>query len=262
MDIEKLADSLAPVIRAAVEKATAPLLARISELEARPVLKGDPGENGVDGKDGKDGEKGADGLSVTLDDVRPILEEAVKSLPVPQDGKDGRDGIDGKDGASVSLSDVEPLVQAKAAEWLEARSAAWELDFERRAQGVLERAVDRLPKPVDGKDGRDGFSFEDFTLDYDGERTITFKFERGGEVKSHSFLVPIVLDAGYYVEGESYQKHDGVTFGGSYWIAQKETTSKPEIGNEDWRLAVKKGRDGKHGENGKDYVKPTVQVPR
>src|SRR5690625_3473077 len=75
-------------------------------------------------------------------EARP-LPEAVKGDP----GKDGKDGRDGKDGTSVSLEDVEAMLSGKMAEWA--------LDFERRAQGVLERAVDRMPKPADGKDGRD-----------------------------------------------------------------------------------------------------------
>lgn len=41
-----------------------------------------------------------DGISVTIDDVRPLVEEAVAkavaAIPVPRDGKDGMDGKDGK----------------------------------------------------------------------------------------------------------------------------------------------------------------------
>ncbi|MNY32598.1 hypothetical protein D3C86_1668240 [compost metagenome] len=57
--------------------------------------------------------------------------------------------------------------------------------------------------------------------------------------------MPVVLDRGYYREGDAFEKGDGVTFGGSYWIAQATTRTKPEIGNAEWRLAVKKGRDAK-----------------
>ena len=34
--------------------------------------------------------------------------------------------------------------------------------------------------------------------------------------------------------------------GGSVWIAQADTKAKPD-GSADWRLAVKKGRDGRDG---------------
>lgn len=46
-------------------------------------------------------------------------------------------------------------------------------------------------------------------------------------------------------QGVKYLEGDGVTWGGSFWIAQKDTATKPDGG--EWRLAVKKGRDGKDG---------------
>lgn len=202
MDIEKFAAAMAPVIRDQVDKATAPLLDRITELEARK------------------------------------MPEAIKGDP----GRDGRDGADGADGTSVSVEDVERMV--------EGRVAGWALDFERRAQGVLERAVDRMPKPVDGKDGRDGMDglgFDDLAVDHDGDRGIALKFSRDGICKEFRVDIPAVLDRGVYKEGSAYQRGDAVTWGGSLWIAQKDAPeSKPGLGD-GWRLAVKKGRDGKDG---------------
>lgn len=202
MDIEKFAAAMAPVIRAQVDKATAPLLERIAELEARK------------------------------------LPEAIKGDP----GQPGRDGEDGADGTSVALEDVERMV--------EGRVAAWALDFERRAQGVLERAVDRMPRPADGKDGRDGadgIGFDDLTVEHDGERGIVLRFARGSEVKEFPLSFPVTIDRGVYKEGSAYQRGDAVTWGGSLWIAQKDSPeSKPGMGD-GWRLAVKKGRDGKDG---------------
>jgi len=57
--------------------------------------------------------------------------------------------------------------------------------------------------------------------------------------------VPLVIDRGVFRADGLYDKGDGVTFGGSFWIAQTETAARPGEGNTDWRLAVKKGRDGK-----------------
>lgn len=202
MDIEKFAAAMAPVIRAQVEMATAPLLARIAELEARKIP------------------------------------ESIKGEP----GKDGRDGRDGADGASVALSDVEGMVEGKV--------AAWALDFERRAQGVLERAIDRVPKPADGKDGRDGvdgLGFDDLSVKHDGERSLTLAFSRADVCKEFRVDLPVVIDRGVYKDDSAYQRGDAVTWGGSLWIAQKDSPdSKPGTGD-GWRLAVKKGRDGKDG---------------
>ena len=200
MDIEKFAAAMAPVIRASIERATAPLLERIAELEAREIpvpLKGDRGEA-------------------------------------------GRDGADGKDGDSVSVDDVERMVESKV--------SGWALDFERRAQGVLERAVDRIPRPADGKDGRDGvdgLGFDDLSVDHDGERRIALKFTRAGICKEFAVELPVVLDRGVYKAEGEYQKGDAVTWGGSLWIAQKDVPESKPGEDGGWRLAVKKGRDSK-----------------
>lgn len=84
------------------------------------------------------------------------------------------------------------------------------------------------------------------TLDYDGERTFTFLFQRGGHIEERRFVAPVVLDRGVYRPETDYAKGDSVTYGGSVWIAQSDTKAKPD-GSPDWRLAVKKGRDGKDG---------------
>jgi hypothetical protein len=96
----------------------------------------------------------------------------------------------------------------------------------------------------DGIDGKDGLGFEDLVVDYDGERRFALQFLRGAEVKEFAFTLPLVLDRGVWREGH-YEKGDAVTWGGSTWIAQRATDAKPDSGNGDFRLAVKKGRDAK-----------------
>jgi hypothetical protein len=61
--------------------------------------------------------------------------------------------------------------------------------------------------------------------------------------KDHEIKTGIPLDAGVWTERE-YTAGDGVTHGGSFFIAQANTTEKP--GKSDlWRLAVKRGADGR-----------------
>lgn len=103
--------------------------------------------------------------------------------------------------------------------------------------------------PVVGKDGepgKDGLGFDDLAVDYDGEKTVTLKFTKGETVKEFPFVMPIVIDRGVYREACEYKAGDAVTWGGSIWIAQKNTAAKPDTGA-DWRLSVKRGRDGKDG---------------
>jgi hypothetical protein len=243
--------------------------------------RGDPGPQGIPGEPGKDGlvgpqgerglpgesikgDPGVDGKSVTLDDVLPVIEAAVKAIPIPKDGRDGidgssvtveqvmpelkeevgrlvatiptpKDGKDGVDGNSVTVEDIREV--------LELQHTKWVLDFERRAQEFLQRTFDAVPKP---RDGLDGLGFDDLTVTHDGERTFKLCFARGEQSKEFSFKVPVVIERGVHKQGQSYERGDGVTFGGNYWIAQKDTADKP--GESDgWRLAVRRGRDGKQG---------------
>ena len=96
----------------------------------------------------------------------------------------------------------------------------------------------------DGQDGRDGLGFDDLAVDYDGDRQVTFRFTQGDRVKEFPLVLPIVLDRGVYRPDQDYQKGDAVSFGGSLWIAQEVTQDKPET-SAAWRLAVKRGRDGR-----------------
>lgn len=204
-----------------LEGMAAQLQAEVVAFSAEPV----PGPPGAPGLPGKDAEPV---------DTEALAKEIAALIPAPADGPPG------KDGASVTLEDVQTL--------LEPEFAKWALDFERRAHETLQKTIDRFPKPKDGEDGKDGIDaigFDDLTVEHDGARSFTLKFVSGERVKEFAFSVPVVIDAGYYREGEAYEKGDGVTFGGSYWIAQALTRTKPEIGNDEWRLAVKKGRDAK-----------------
>jgi hypothetical protein len=58
---------------------------------------------------------------------------------------------------------------------------------------------------------------------------------------------PIGLDyKGVYVKGRSYSKNMGVSHAGSIWVAVREYPEKePGQPHSGWRLAVKRGTDGK-----------------
>lgn len=213
LDVEKLIAG----VHEYVERAIKPLNDRIASQD-------------VELKALRDAAPAKDGASVSLSDVLPALsegldakiaaevEKGIAAIPRPKDGK------------SVTLDDLAPL------------QSAWALDFERYANGVLQRAIELFPKP---KDGKDGFALEDLQMSFDGERTLSMKFVRGDLVKSLDMVLPTVLDRGVFREGDSYVKNDGVTFGGSYFIVKKDSPEgKPGL-SDDFRLSVKRGRDGK-----------------
>lgn len=225
-----------------------PVIARIAEIEKRQPEKGEQGPTGPAGENGRNG---LDGKSVTPDDVLPALREelkvAIDAIPKPQDGRDGvngvdgKDGIPGKDGKSISLEEARGLLT----DIHEMSVSKWALDFERRASDLIQRCIDRIPAPENGKDGRDGVGFDDLTVEHDGTGLVSIKFVRGSVTKSFDIRLPVLIDKGIFKDEEIYQKGDCVTCGGSLWIAQTDkAVGKPGI-SEDWRLAVKRGRDGK-----------------
>jgi collagen type III alpha len=254
--------------------------------DGAPGLSGKDGERGLAGKDGKDGAPGAPGLkgqdadpalvaemvSKAVAEALPLmLQKALEAaspdfiakmlaqVPKPADGKDGRDGIDGvngkdgsdgiagKDGADgaagkdVEIETVRSLIVRELG-FLPPAQPGKDADPE-VMQAMILRAVDDLPKP---KDGEDGLGFDDLTIEEKDERTLAFVFRRGDRQKRFDYKLPTLIDRGTYKSGAVYERGDTITYGGSLFIAQRDTlpTEKPEDGSGAFRLAVKRGRDG------------------
>lgn len=113
LDLERLTDALASLTYRAIEDATAPLVARIADLEKRidrlPAQKdgerGEPGEKGAPGRDGLDVKDlfRADGGRL----VAVMSDGTTKDMGqfVGKDGANGRDGRDGRDGVDALCLD-------------------------------------------------------------------------------------------------------------------------------------------------------------
>jgi len=206
-----------------------------------PGERGPAGERGADGRDGIDGKDGAPGIA-------------------GKDGAPGRDGIDGKDAdPAIIRAEVERAVAAIPLP--QDGKDAPPVDVEKIALDVLSRihpprdGRDGAPgKPgekgdpgQDGRDGKDGLSIEDFDIALKDGRTLEISLKCGDRVVTKSTRLDIPLDRGTFKPGNAYQKGDGVTYGGSWWIAQADTAESPGTESKAWRLAVKRGRDGKDG---------------
>jgi hypothetical protein len=219
-EIEQTASALVEkAIDAAVEKIVPPEVPKPVELPdvagmVRDAVAAIP--RPVDGKD-------AD-MQEMAKLVDAAVTKAVAALPAPKDGKDGiglAGGMIARDGNLVlTLSDGTT-----------------------RDLGIV---VGRNGEPGKdgnpGRDGTDGLGFDDleFTVSDDG---AFLTFVRGEAKKT--FRLPIVIDRGVWRERGAFRAGDAVTWAGNYYIAQRDTTSRPDGPNSDWRLAVKKGRDGK-----------------
>lgn len=194
-----------------------------------------------------------DGESITVEDVRPMLAEmvsdAVKSIPPAEAGKDADMGALKEHLAELvkgiqipSAPGVQEIADAVSAGY-ERRFSDQQLSWERQARETFEKAADRMPAP---KDGRDALPLESFDIELgeDG-RTVTVKMQAGEVVLEKSVKIASVIDRGVFSAEKGYEQGDGTTYGGCYWIAQKDAPEGVPGGSADWRLAVKKGRDGK-----------------
>ena len=174
---------------------------------------------------------------------------AVAAIPAGRDGVDGKDGADGKDGQDGRdaleldiLDDIDPqksyprgTVAAFRGGLIKATrrtgpigdslaSAGWRVILRGVASTEVEPSEDL--------------------------RTLSIRLTHtDGEVVERTLRSPSLVYRGVFREGgddgSGYQGGDAVTFGGSLWVALRATTSKPGEGSPDWRLAVKKGRDGR-----------------
>ncbi len=235
-DVREFKDALAEA-QSPVLAHVASLVTRIADLEARAPVpgpvgatgeKGDPGErgaNGLNGTNGSDGIHGKDGA----------------------DGRHGKDGADGRHGIGITAALIDK----------DGQLVLTMTDGTVHKVGVVVgRTGDMGQKGADGTNGRDGIDglgFDDMTWEYDGDRTLTVKWQRGEVVKTFPICAPWTIYRGIYQEGQTYERGDSVTYGGSQWIAKQDTTAKPGLATEDsraWQLAVKVGREGKVGPQG------------
>ena len=258
IDAQAFGAELAAIVKAA----TAPLIARIDALEKASSVLPEPGRDGKDADpdvvaalvfDRVKAELETKGDSepdvMTVDDIKALIvievASAVSDLPPAQKGEDGADGKDGEPGEKGEPGrdglDVKDLFRADGGRLVAVMSDGTTKDL-----GVF---VGKDGEPgrdgADGKDGSDGLGFEDMSFEFDEHGRVLAKFQRGDVVKS--IRLPGIIDRGPYKSGESYEKGDSVSYGGSLWIAQGPTGDKPD-GSKGWRLAVKKGRDGKDGQ--------------
>lgn len=171
-------------------------------------------------------------------EARPAPEKGDKGEP-GQDGKDGANGVDGQPGTDGR--GVKELLIDR-----DGNLVATMDDGKMKSLGPV---IGKDGEP--GQDGKDGLGFDDMDVAVlDDDRTIELSFRRGEEEKAFTLKWPTVIYREVFKAGETYQPGDAVTWGGSLWIAEKETDTKPDTAESGWKLAVKRGRDGKDAKHG------------
>lgn len=205
-------------------------------------LIGPQGEKGIDGSQGPQGERGLAGERGETGPIGPIGDK----------GDSGRDGADGK---SVTIEDIRGVLDLEVTRAL--------LDFERRSMDVLQRAIDRMPPPVagkdgaPGKDGKDGLGFDDLGIEYDERRRSYLTFKRGDDVQR--FFLRGAFQ-GVFVEGTPYKRSDTVIWDGGQFesLIDNDGSVKPndrvKDGPQVWQLSVMRGKQGERGTKGEKGI--------
>lgn len=235
--------------------------------ELRALVESIPkAKNGENGKNGRDGE---DGTSVTVEQVLAMVEKSVANIPKPRDGRDGTNGD------SISLEALDRLIADRislamtklppARDGLNGEPGrdAMEIQilgalvpgrsyqrgtYAHHAGGIVTATRDTDPgaATLDASGWRvmvEGLAAIVVTQKAERTFVVACQMTSGRQVLSE-FSVPVVIERGVWKADRTYEIGDGVTWDGSYWIAQKATGEKPGT-SDSWRLAVKRGRDGR-----------------
>lgn len=187
-------------------------------------------ENGRDGRDGRDADMEA-------------LIQMIKTLAVP--GRDGKDGAPGRDALAIEpLSDIDLQKSFPRGTWAHHRGGLW-----------LARTT------TDGLKGWDNIlaGQAEQLIHQDSEDPRLFVIETtlsNGSITTKQFRIPVMIYRQIYRDGGEYERGDTVTWNGNLWICEVDATKAKPGTSEDWRLAVRSGRDGKDLRDAKEPEPP------
>lgn len=275
LDVTKLIDG----IHGYIGRALSPLAARIAALEQREPTpgqkgdpgprgdKGDPGQDGRSGKDGVDGSPGEPGAKGEKGDQGErgekgdAGERGADGSPGQKGdagepggrGERGEKGDPGHDGRDALQIDILPAIDPTKA-YPRGTFAQW--------RGGLIRAF-RETAPV-GDEGIEKSGWDvvlngwlDFhILPTEDGRTFKMWVERtSGPTAAGTLRVPSVIYRGVWKHDQEYARGDMATWDGSVWHCEADSTKDQPGTSPAWKLAVKRGvngRDGKDGSQGKE----------
>ncbi|WP_395406296.1 phage portal protein [Pseudoduganella sp. UC29_106] len=203
-----------------------------------------------------------DGKDADPEQIRTLVAEAVKDIPAP------------KDGQSVPIEEVQKMVAeavAKAVAAIVVKDGApgrdalhleilpaidTEKSYVRNTYATHNGGLWRSYETTHGMKGWecvvDGVAGIEVQAPDERTCVVVIRQASGAEERKE-FTIPGVVDKGIFRDGEAYKRGDGVTFGGSWFLAQKDQPAGKPGESSDWRLAAKRGRDGK------DAMPPAVK---
>ena len=212
-DIKEVGDELISVVKTYTGSQVEPVIKRLDELCEKVAALPTP-ENGKD---------------ADPELVKQLVKEAVAEIPVPENGSNGEDGRD-----ALDLDVMQSIDEARR--------------YRRNSYASHKGGLWKTIRTSEGMDGWECIvdGIDAVHIEMSDDRTISIKTVlSSGRVEQKAFSLPVVLDRGVYAAEKSYSQGDGVTYGGCYWIAQKDAPEGVPGASDDFRLAVKKGRDGR-----------------
>lgn len=104
----------------------------------------------------------------------------------------------------------------------------------------------RGPDGRDGRDGKDGVASLD-EIKAIASKAVDDRLEAEVQKRVAEVVgaLPTMQYRDVFKQGQTYRAGECVTWAGSLWHANQETSDKPGNGSKAWTLAVKCGRDGK-----------------
>lgn len=165
------------------------------------------------------------------------LQKEIDRLPKPRDGNDGKDGTNGLDGKFNPPQPYQSERQYALNDWVTHDGGVWVAA--RRVVRSEPGANNDWDCIVPGVKAATAHVLEDGRT-----AVITLSFT-GGATVDHKLRFDVPVARGVYAADQEYQKDDVVTWGGSWFIAQKSgKLGRPEEDSA-WKLTIKRGTHGK-----------------
>lgn len=190
----------------------------LAEIQTRAAMSGPQGERGLSGERGEPGPVGPQGEQGPPGVAGPAGDRGERGVDGIA-GLSGRDGLAGRDGADSTVPGPAGPQGERGADGLAGRDGA----------------ASTVPGPQGerGERGADGIA----TLE-ELDARIEARF---AELQVRTFAD---VYQGVFEPDKSYTRGLLTTWGGSLWLSLNQTRSKPGE-NDDWRLVVKRGADGR-----------------
>lgn len=275
MDPKKLAEEIFAAVRDYLQRSLEPLRVQLaavqSEQRAAPIAgpagevgpRGEPGQPGARGEKGEPGpqgavgepgprgergEKGDTGEPGLAGEPGPVGPPGPKGDPGAP-GAAGEKGAPGADGRDALEIDILPAITGGKSyprgTYASHRGGVWK----------ALRPTDELAE--DGDAHVAGWAcvvrgIDEIAVEA-GEDLRTFALGvrmSDGKTVDKVFRQPVIIDRGVYKADRQYEAGDGVTWDGSFSIAQRSVRGEKPNESAAWRMAVRRGNNGKDGARG------------